>query len=362
MAKLPTAKASSHKTPIPRLGLSRQDVLSFTQELSHLLQAGLPLFQALSILSKQQKRPGLRKLLPFLLGRVYAGFSLSSSLAHYSAFGPVYLSLIQAGEQSGKLAQQLAYVADYLKALHKTRQSLQTALIYPALVLGCMGVVSLFLLLYIVPRFEVLLQTSLGKGPLPMLTEGVLACSHILQQQGKALGLACLFISSLGYLILRHKGQPLRGLVWRLPGLKGLGEKLNLARFTHVLVTTLNSGLSLLKSLSLARLALNVPSLSAAAYQLEQHMQKGMTLSEALKRQEAFPTTFLSLVEIGEATGSLTPILKSLGENYQEQVEQALKKLSILLEPACIIALSSLVGLVVLGLFLPILQMIQGLG
>lgn len=347
----------------PRLRLSAGEVLGFTQELSHLLQAGLPLFQALSILSNQQTQPGLKKLLPFLLGRIYAGFSLSSSLSYYSrSFGPVYLSLVQVGEHSGKLAQQLGYVLGYLKHLHKTRQSLQTALIYPLLVLGCMGLVSLFLLLYVVPRFEGLLHAGLSKGPLPLLTQGLLGCSHILCYHGKALGLGSIVLFSLVYGLLRRRGQPMVAWVWKVPGLQSLGLKLNLARFTHILVTTLGSGLSLIKSLSLARPALTLPSLEVAAFHLEQHMEKGMTLSEALKRQSAFPPAFLSLVEIGEATGALASILQSLGESYHEQVEQELKKLSVLLEPTCIIALSCLVGMVVLGLFLPILQLMQGLG
>lgn len=351
------------KATPPRLSLSTGEVLAFTQELSHLLQAGLPLFQALSILCKQQTQPGLKKLLPFLAGRIYAGFSLSSSLAYYrTSFSPVYLSLVQAGEHSGKLAEQLHYVVRYLKHLHKTRQALQTALIYPALVLGCMGAVSLFLLLYVVPRFESLLHTSLGKGPLPLLTHGLLGCSHTLQDHGKALGAGVLLVAILVYLVFRHKGQSIGSYMWYIPGLRSLGLKLNLARFTHILVITLHSGLSLIKSLSLARPALTLASLQVAGAHLEQHMQKGMTLSEALKREAAFPPAFLSLVEIGEATGSLATILESLGESYQDQVEQALKKLSILLEPTCIIALSCLVGLVVLGLFLPILQLMQVLG
>lgn len=351
------------KASPPILRLRARDVLDFTQELGHLLQAGLPLFQALSILCKQQTGPGLKQFLAFLLGRIYAGFSLSSSLQYYSAsFGPVYLSLIQAGEHSGKLPQHFTYITRYLKHLNTLRQALQTALLYPALVLGCMGVVSFFLLLYVVPRFEVLLHSTLNKSPLPVVTQGLLGISHALHDHGKALGLSFIFLSSLVYLVFRAKGQPILALVWRLPGLRSLGLKLNLARFTHILVTTLSSGLSLIKSLNLARPALTLPSLEAAASHVEQHMQKGMTFSEALKRQEAFPAAFLSLVEIGEATGSLVSILKSLGESYHEQVEQELKKLSVLLEPTCIIALSCLVGMVVLGLFLPILQLIQGLG
>lgn len=349
------------KAPKPKLRLRQGLVLQFTQELSNLIQAGLPLFQALSIIHKQEQDKDLRKLLAFLLSRIYGGFSLSSSLAYYPRiFSDMYLGLIQVGESSGRLGQQLNYLLLHLKRVQKTQHMVQTALLYPFLVCLCMGMVSLLLVWYVVPRFEGILCQSF-QGPLPLLTQGLIGLSRALHLHWQLFALgAALLIVVIQWGLKRNKNR-FMAFLSRLPGIQSLLLKVHLARLTHTLATGLRSGLSLLKSLDLAKAALGLGPLGLACQEVQQSIQKGLSFSEALKRQGAFPLAFTSLAEIGEATGSLQSVLESLSSTYHEQAESHLKQLSILLEPTVIILLSFFVGLVVLGLFLPMLQLMQGL-
>lgn len=344
------------------LKMSASALVHFTQELSNLIQAGLPLFQALSIVHKQDTKGALKKLLPFLISRIYGGFSLSSSLAYYPhIFSPIYLSLIQVGESSGKLGQQLDYLLKHLKRIQKTKQMVQTTLLYPFIVSLCMAVVSFLLLFYVVPKFEGILNQSIGRASLPLLTKSLIGLSAGLHSHLMPMGFGAIALLLALYTMLKRKKPFLTALICGLPGLKPLLLKIHLARFTHTLATGLRSGLSLLKSLDLAQPTLALGSLQLACRRIQHNIQKGLTFSEAIKREEAFPLALSSLVEIGEASGSLQSVLETLSESYQEQAESHLKKLSVLLEPAVIIILSMFVGLVVLGLFLPMLQLMQGL-
>lgn len=353
-----------HASKYSKAQISLSDLSDFTENLSFLLEAGLPLVEALSIIKNQSKRGILKGVLTFLINRINNGFSFSSSLSYCpKIFDPIYINLVKAGENSGKLQSNLYYLSTHFKKLKTTQKTIQSACLYPSIVLSVAFMVMAFVILWIVPRFELLFQQNLNMGQLPSFTRILLNLSYSIRSHiGFCVLSFLLIVLCVWYCFKKFISSGTSKYFLKWPIIGELLIKINLARFTYCFAMLLKSGLETLDALILSRNTLNLNIFKIAFQKIEKQIQQGVILSAAIKRQNIFPQSLYTLIEIGEKSGDLSKVLEAFSRMNQEQSEDLLKKLTTLIEPILIILLAIIIGSIILALFLPMLHFMQNLG
>jgi len=342
-----SATSTRQATPV-----SRHDSLieSFTQQLMYLLDAGVNLERALEIL---QQHPDLTRQLPLseILQALRGGHSFSQALADYPAlFSPLYLSLVQAAEATGDLAEGLATVHRYQEHSRQLKETLSGALIYP-MILALVSIASiLIILLFVIPQFADILDGM--RQTLPLHTQLVLDISAGLRNQGHwlALGLA----ASLIALSLAQRSPVLTPLLDRLrlhlPIVGPLLIEAELSRFNRSLGTLLSKGTPMLPALQIARQTLQLAPLQQLFAHCHQQLRDGQQLSPLLDSSKQIPAIMSQLVQVGEETGQLGPMLLKLADIQDRQISTRLRKLISILEPLLIISLGLIIALLVLSM------------
>lgn len=331
-----------------------------TRQLASLLQAGIPLLQALTLL---QQGPGLGlwpRTLQALAQQVAAGHSLHSAMAREpQVFSSLYRQMVAAGEMAGDLVGSLERLAGMLERNEALRSRLRAALMYPALVLlVCLGVVVL-ILLWVVPVFEDVFR-AFG-APLPWPTELVVSLSRGLAQGAPALlvliTLAVLFLRSRA---ARARWQPIwQAWLLRLPVLGDLIRQSVLARWCQTLASLLASGIPLAEALVPAGLASGHPVYERVSRRLQRRIAQGSSLHQALAGHPRFPPLLVQMCTTGEETGTLAQMLARTGDGLASDFETRAQGLSALLEPLIIVVLGLSIGGILVAMYLPIFQLGQ---
>ncbi|WP_198243497.1 type II secretion system F family protein [methane-oxidizing endosymbiont of Gigantopelta aegis] len=324
--------------------LSDKDILVFTDELATLLSSGLPLDRSLRILMDlTQDNKILNRIIGQVLHDVKSGASLADALERQPGlFGRFYLNMIRAGETGGDLAEVLKRLAVYLEQNQALKNSVATALIYPAILL-IMSLSSLFVMLtFVVPQFSEMFESA-GKA-LPLPTQIVVALADFLQRWWGAL---LFFLVAMGVYFRQQWTDPEQKKIWDARFLKWplLGEILvqkEMANLSRTLGTLLGNGVSMLKALSIVR---ETVSNSAVADTLDTallHLKQGKSLSAALAESAFFPQLAVQMIRMGEESGRLDEMLLRLADNYDKHLRTAIERMLALLEPALIIILGLL--------------------
>lgn len=346
----------------PALGYGRirhRELLAFTQQLATLLEAGVPLDRALSVLQEVVATPGLKAMVVDLLRSVQSGASLSEALAkhHPRPFSRLYINMVRAGEKGGVLEVTLRRLAEFLEAAQEFREAIISALIYPALLTSVGGAAVVFLLTFVIPRFAEIFA-DLGQA-IPLSTQILLTVSQTLTSYWWVLAvLAVGALLGVRMILATREGR----LAWdraclRLPLVGEVVLELEVSRFARTLGTLLRSGVPVLAALEVVREMLGNQLLAQAVEALSEGVKRGAGLSASMGQSAVFPALALHMVRVGEETGRLEEMLLKVAETFEANVRRAVKRFIGLLEPSVVLTMGLLVGFIVVAMLMAIFSL-----
>jgi len=340
-----------------RRRLSQKETGIITRELATLLEAGMTLDRSLQILIDLTQESHIVRVLNDLQERVRGGATFSSALeAQDGQFPKLYVNMVRAGEAGGALDQVLDRLADYLERVAELRQTVTSALVYPAILLFVSGLSVIMLLVFVVPQFTVLFD-DMGAA-LPLSTQIVVAAGDLFRNYWWAMLCA---IALIAVLIERWLQNPrvrdrFDDKVLKLPMFGDLVWKMETARLCHTLSTLLKNGLPLLNALTLAKEVVSNRKLLGLLNEASEELKHGRGLAGPLARLEALPDLALQMIRVGEESGSLDAMLAKVASIYDRESRNSVQSMLTLLEPILIIGL----GVVVAGIIISILMAILG--
>ncbi|PLX93056.1 MAG: type II secretion system protein GspF [Desulfuromonas sp.] len=346
-----------------RSRLPVNDLATTTRLLATLLQAGVPLDEALQSVIEQVENPAQNRLYTQVREQVRQGSSLFQALADQGrSFPDLYQRMVQVGENSGSLDQVLLRLADFLEEQARLHSRTVSALAYPVLmaIVGC-GVL-LFLLSFVVPKITRML-TDLGQA-LPLPTRLLITGSDLFSTYS---WLVALLIGGGIFALIRYRRTSagrlkLDALTLKLPLIGRIQREIATARFSRTLGTLLQSGVPLLNALEISCGLLSNHVLRQTIENTAVEVREGASLADPLKRSGVFPPLLAQMTAVGERSGNLEEMLIKVADSQDRQVEITLSGLLSLLEPLMILAMGGIIGFIVLAVLLPIFQASQGLG
>ena len=336
---------------------SRQEVLSMTSELAVLLRAGLPLDRALKVLIDMAVQPQMQFLLNDLLKAVKGGKALAIAMqSHEKIFGSFYISMVRSGEASGQLSEVLDRLVEYLENAKANRDSVVSALIYPAILL-VVAVLSIVLMLgFVVPQFESLFE-DMGEA-LPLLTQTVLSGADFIKSWGWLL----LIVIIGGGIVFRNWSSTDQGrtaLDKRMLGLPlagGIVFEFEVSKFARTTGTLLGNGVSLLKAISIAIDTVDNRVIRDALQVLPPAVKGGQRMSIALEESKMFTPMVIQMIRVGEESGSLDKMLLELAKVFDDHVQSGVKRGLALLEPILILTMGFIIAVIIIAILMGILS------
>ena len=340
-----------------RRRLSQKEIGILTRELATLIEAGMTLDRSLQVLIDLTAEEHLVRVLADLQERVRGGATFSSALeAQDGQFARLYINMVRAGEASGALDQVLDRLADYLERVAELRQTVTSALVYPAILLFVAASSVILLLVFVVPQFTVLFD-DMGQA-LPLPTQIVVAAGNLFRNYWWAM----LVVAALTALGLERWMQDeqvrdrLDHRVLRIPLFGDLIWKMETARLAHTLSTLLKNGLPLLSALTLAKEVVSNRKISGLLDEAGEDLKHGRGLAGPLARLKALPDLALQMIRVGEESGALDAMLAKVASIYDRETRTSVQSMLTLLEPILIVGL----GVVVAGIIISILMAILG--
>ena len=338
--------------------IRRKDIALFTRQLATLMRAGVPLLQAFDIVARGSANPRLTRLLQGVRADIETGTSLSAALRkHPQHFGALYCNSVQAGESGGVLEPLLERLALHEEKTLALQARIRAALFYPVTVLAVSALVLALILVLVIPAFTDVFQ-SFG-ADLPAPTRFVIRLSELFVA-GWPLMLALLAGGTAGFLHAWRRSQRLRDgaeALLKTPVFGDLVFKSVLARWTRTLSTLFAAGVPLVEALPSAGAAAGNAVVARATAQARKAVASGTALSAALQASAVFPGLVLQLTAIGEETGTLDAMLAKAAEFYESEVDESARGLASLMEPAVIVVLGSLIGGIVVSMYLPVFKL-----
>jgi general secretion pathway protein F len=336
-------------------GPRRQDILFFTQEMSTLVNAGVPLDRALSIASELTERPRFRAVVLDVLRLIKGGKSFADALHAYPEhFSELYINMVRAGEASGSMGVIFARLTEFERTRDDLRGYIVSALIYPAL-LALVGIGSITVLLnFVVPRFASVFEGSRMKIPLP--TKLLLETSKYVQTYGWIVLLSLAVVGVAFYSFVKTK----QGRLWwdsfrlKVPLLGDALRKAETARFARAMGTLVANSVPLVQSLGIAGATLNNRRIARSLESVAQGVKRGEGIAGPLKRSHAFPPLAGHLLSVGEETGKLDEMFHRMADIYENDTRVAIRRFTSLFEPLVILVMGLIVGAMILSMLLAI--------
>lgn len=338
-----------------------RDIIILFRQFSTLINAGLPIIQALTILVSQTENQALQETLTQIKDDISAGSSLSEAFSkHPRRFSPLIVNMVKAGEMGGVLDITLNRLASYLEYSEDVRTKVKAAMRYPLFVLLMAGGITGALFFFVLPQMKVMFEESLG-GQLPALTQFMLDISDFLKTRFYVPLLILIGVAGL-YFLFKRSGQGsylLDSLKMKIPVLGKLFHKIALSRFARTLATLSNSGVPILDALEMTGKASGSEVVRRATLEARESLKEGETISEPLKKCPVFPPLATSMISVGEETGSLDEMLNRVADFYDQEVQTMVDSLASLIEPLLIAFLGATVGIVVIAMYLPYFEMFK---
>ncbi|HUP36110.1 MAG TPA: type II secretion system F family protein [Candidatus Limnocylindria bacterium] len=345
----------------PEAGRGRvagRDLVSLTQQLATLIEAGLPLDRALAIQAELAPTPRLRAIMGDVLRSVQGGSSFADALGkqHPRPFSRLYINMVRAGEKGGVLETTLRRLAGFLEESQEFRDAVVSALIYPVLLTGVGAAAVVFLMAFVIPRFAVIFSDLGATIPLPTLI--LLEASGAIQRYWWLLAL----LAGGGVLASRMVLATPRGrlgadrLLLRLPVAGEVIVKTEVARFTRILGTLLRSGVAMIPALAVVKDMLGNQVLARAVEGLGEGARRGAGLAQPMAEAGAFPPLAVHMVRVGEETGRLEETLLQVAASLEADTRKLVKRLIALAEPCIILVMGLVVGFIVVAMLLAILS------
>lgn len=343
--------------------LKTKDLVLISRQLASLLSAGITVVRALDMLYQQVESKKAKKCIGEVYEAVQSGRSLSEAFKEQKGVVPnIMISMISAGEESGRLDEIMERLAEHFQKDAKLKNKISSAMVYPKILAGLTGAVSIGLLTFLVPRIANTIK-DLG-GDLPALTKGLIALSHSLTHYfyiyiGVIVGIV--------YIFKMWKSSERGGLQWSKLMLTmpvvGKATKMNAAaRFTRTVSTLLKSGISVLTAVEITEKSLDNLILEQKLAEARTEIRKGQSLSKSIRGITEFPPMIYAMVAIGEESGTLDTILNKAADFFEDEADSATSKMTAALEPIMIIIMAIIVGTVVVGIAMPIFTMAKFIG
>lgn len=335
--------------------ITSKQLMAFSRQLATLIDAGLPIIRSLSILQEQVESSIFKEKIGDVIKSIEGGSSLSEALArHPKVFDNLYVNMVRAGEIGGVLEAVLDKIAEFFEKRQALKGKVKSALMYPLVVSVLAGVIVIFILVVIMPKF-VDIFAQLG-AELPALTRALITASDILLHRTIWVVLGAVLI----FIIYRKINQTKEGkfvfdtIKLKIPVFGGLLKKIAIVRFASTLSTLIHSGVPILQALDIVRDTSGNEVVARSMDKVYHSVKDGETIHEPLSRCPVFPPLVIHMVAVGEETGAIDLMLTKVAEAYQREVDDTVNALTSILEPLLIVFLGVIVGLIVVALYLPL--------
>jgi len=335
-----------------------QDMVVFTRQLATMMAAGLPLVQSMTALEEQTESKTFKPILRNVTERIEAGDSFSQALAqHPKVFNRLYVSMVEAGETGGLLAEILDRVASYLEATARLKKKVKSAMSYPTIVCCIAIVISLFLIMKVIPIFADIYKDFGAKLPAP--TQMLISFSELLRNYFLFFltGTAAFIFGLIKLKKTKQGTEAWDRLKLRLPLFGKLIHKICMSRFARTFAALLRSGVPILETLRIVGQSSGNTLVEYAVVATATGIEKGESLAVALGQHKVFPPMLVRMVSAGEQTGKVDVMLEKISDFYDEEIEATLNGLTSLIEPLLIVFLGVVVGTIVICMFLPIFKL-----
>lgn len=341
-------------------GVDDKDIVVFTRQFATMIDAGLPLVQALEILSGQVENKTLAKALIAIKNDVESGSTYADALRkHPKVFTELYANMVAAGESGGILDTILNRLAAYMEKAMKLKKKVKGAMVYPIVVSSIAIIVIAVIMIFVVPTFSKMFMSMGGKLPLP--TQIVIDASHFIAGLGGLL--TAITIAGLGVAFVQfrktEKGMHTTDKVFlQLPIFGMILKKVAVAKFTRTLSTLISSGVPILDGLEITAKTAGNKVIEYAVFEIRQAVSEGKTLAEPLMKSKVFPPMVTHMIAVGESTGALDTMLSKIADFYDDEVDSAVNNLTSMMEPMLMVFLGGSVGFIVVAMYLPIFKLI----
>ncbi|MES2460777.1 MAG: type II secretion system F family protein [Armatimonadota bacterium] len=339
------------------------DLSLFCRQFSTMIDAGVSLVRCLDVLSDQAGSPKLRRIIADLRSEVEAGNTLSKAMSKYpTVFSNLFIGLIRAGEVGGVLEESLQRLSAFMEKDVQLRSKIKSALTYPILVsVVALGIV-LFLTIYIVPQFKKMF-VDLGLKNFPAMTQSLMDFSDFLIHKGYFAVMIVVVVVIAIKMFGRTKfgRRALDRAKLKAPVFGKLMHKVALARFSRTLSTLLSSGVPILSAMETVAGVVSNEIISDAILDARARVREGDVISEPLRKSKMFPPMVVQMIAIGQESGSLDAMLSKIADFYDQEVDAAITSLTAAIEPILIVFLGVTVGFIVISMFLPLVELINGL-
>lgn len=340
--------------------IKTETLVLFSRQLATMLRAGIPLIASLSIVIKQSEEIRLRKVVITIRDDINGGSSLADALSKYPAiFSNIYVNTIHVGEETGNIEEILDRLASFAEWQTNFESRIKASLFYPVtVVIVAIGVV-VFLLTFVLPKFAVVFAKV--NVPLPLITKIMLNIGDFLRKWW--IGIVIGIISSITGLVMFKNTRKGRfffdTLQFKIPIVKSLMGKVVILRFCRSLEIMLRNGVNILKSLEVVGKSVGNVVIEQVLNEVSLNIHKGGKITDVLRESVYFPPMVVTMIAVGEETGSLDRMLAEIANNYDRQIEYISRNFTVMIEPVMLIFLAVVVGLIAVALFLPIFQFIK---
>lgn len=336
-------------------GIKNKDVVILSKQMSTLFTAQVSALRIFQLLAAENEKPALRNVLIEVADDIQSGSYISAALSkHPKVFNPFYTNMVKAGEESGKLDETFLFLADYMERNYEVTSKVKNALIYPAFVITTFVAVMVLMLTVVIPKISTIIVES-GQD-IPVYTKIVISASNFLVNFGPLFLILIVIFGFLGIrFLLSDNGKNFASrLKLNLPYVSKLYQKLYLSRISDNLNTMLTSGIPMIKSLELTADVIDNTVYESMMAEVINDVKSGFALSDAFGKHEQIPGILVSMTRVGEETGKVGDILKTLARFYQREVTTAVDTLVDLIEPLMIVLLGLGVGFLLASVLIPI--------
>ena len=341
-----------------------KDKAVFSRQFSVMVNAGVAIIRALGILADQAPNPKLKRALLGISAEVQQGTSLSDSMKEYpECFNDLYVYMVEAGEAGGVLDDVLMRLSKLLEDMAKLQNQIKSAMAYPTAV-GIFAVLAfLGMTIFLVPVFAGIFE-DLG-GELPALTKFMLFLSSVLRSWKVLIPIAGFLVSSFAFRTYYKTPMgrlQIDGFMLKAPIFGDLNEKIAVARFCRVFGTLTRSGVPVLQCFDIVCNTIGNQVIINAVMGAKQDIQQGGMISLAIQKENVFPPLAIQMISIGEETGELDGMMEKVADFYEDEVEQAVKALTSLIEPLMMVGIAVMVGTILLSMYLPMFAIFDQIG